>query len=161
VAAEPSARFQTCVPLLSLKAAAGAFGDFQRVEPEAWVEPDTARKLGSGMFVAQVVGQSMEPTIPDGSYCLFRSPVEGSRQGRIVLVQHRDIQDPESGEQYTVKRYRSEKEPDGSGSWRHREIRLEPINSAFSPMVLRDVLEDEFRVVSELVEVLSATPPVK
>jgi ATP-dependent helicase YprA (DUF1998 family)/SOS-response transcriptional repressor LexA len=159
VAGELSLRFRTCVPLLSLQAAAGAFSDLQRVDADAWVEPETARRLGPGMFVAQVVGHSMEPAIPDGAYCLFRSPVEGSRQGRIVLVQHRDIQDPESGEQYTVKRYRSEKEPDGSGSWRHREIRLDPINPAFSPIVLRDVLEDEFQVVAELVEVLSATAP--
>jgi hypothetical protein len=31
------------------------------------------------MFVAQVVGKSMEPTIPDGAWCLFRGPVEGMR----------------------------------------------------------------------------------
>jgi ATP-dependent helicase YprA (DUF1998 family)/SOS-response transcriptional repressor LexA len=159
VTGELSERFRTCVPLLSLQAAAGAFGDLQRVEAEAWVEPETSRRLGPGMFVAQVVGHSMEPRIPDGAYCLFRGPVEGSRQGRIVLVQHRDIQDPESGAQYTVKRYRSEKEPDGAGSWRHREIRLDPINPEFSPIMLRDVLEDEFQIAAELMEVLSTSAP--
>jgi phage repressor protein C with HTH and peptisase S24 domain len=108
------------------------------------------------MFVAQVVGRSMEPRIPDGSWCLFQAPVEGSRQGRIVLVQHRGIDDPETGGSYTVKRYRSEKGGDGAGSWRHAEIRLEPLNPGFSPLILRDVRDDELRVVAELVEVLRA-----
>ena len=70
------------------------------------------------MFVAQVVGKSMEPAIPDGSYCLFRAPVEGTRQGKTVLVQLRDATDPETGQRYTVKRYESEKATQGD-SWRH------------------------------------------
>jgi hypothetical protein len=78
------------VPLVPLKVAAGAFGNPQHVVDTdwQWVEPGTDRPLRSGMFVAQVVGQSMEPAIPDGSYCLFSAPVAGSRQGRTVLVQH-------------------------------------------------------------------------
>ena len=39
------------------------------------------------MFVAQVVGEPMHPTIPNGSHCLFASPVTATRQGRVVLVQ--------------------------------------------------------------------------
>ncbi len=70
---------------------------------------DTAHPLWRGMFVARVVGQSMEPKIPDGSYCLFKNPVTGTRQGRIMLVQLRDEVDPDTGERFTVKRYRSEK----------------------------------------------------
>ena len=49
------------------------------------------------MFVAQVVGKSMEPVIPDGAYCLFASPVTGTRQGKTVLVQLRNGADPETG----------------------------------------------------------------
>ena len=62
-----------------------------------------------GVFVAQVVGGSMEPAIPDGAWCLFRAPVAGTRQGKTVLVQLRDATDPETGQRYTVKRYKSEK----------------------------------------------------
>ena len=40
-------------------------------------------------------GSSMEPTIKEGDYCIFRANVVGSRQGKIVLAQHRDIKDPE------------------------------------------------------------------
>ncbi len=151
-------KYRTCVPLVSLKSAAGSFGEAQAVEPEGWVEISTSRRLRPGMFVAQVVGRSMEPRVPAGAWCLFTAPVEGSRHGRIVLVQHRDIHDPETGGSYTVKRYRSDKETDGTGTWRHREIRLEPDNPEFKPIVLKDVRDDEVRVLAELLEVLKEQP---
>jgi len=90
-------KYATCVPLYSLKAAAGSFGGAHLVEPEGWVKPATTRKLEPGMFIAQVVGKSMEPRIPDSAYCLFRSPVTGTRQGKIVVVELRDEVDPETG----------------------------------------------------------------
>lgn len=149
-------RYRTCVPLYTLKAAAGGFGAGQPVEPEGWVVPKTARRLSEGMFVAQVVGRSMAPRIPDGAWCLFRAPVTGTRRGRIVLVQHHSIDDPETGGSYTVKRYDSDKEADGDGGWRHRAIRLLPENPDFQPIVLEGLDEDETAVVAELVEVLNA-----
>ncbi len=39
------------------------------------------------MFVAEIAGHSMQPTIPDGSLCVFRYGVAGSREGRLVLVE--------------------------------------------------------------------------
>ena len=105
------------------------------------------------MFVAQVVGKSMEPIIPDGAYCLFAAPVGGSRQGKTVLVQMRDAADPESGERYTVKRYESEKAGDGD-SWQHTKITLKPVNADFEPIVLTGTDEGSLQVVAEVVEVL-------
>ena len=119
----------------------------------AWTAVDTRHRLRPGMFVAQVVGKSMEPAIPDRSYCLFTGPVAGTRQGKTVLVQLRDATDPETGERYTVKRYESEKAKHGD-SWRHEKITLKPVNPAFAPIVLTDAAEDELQVVAELVEVL-------
>ncbi len=147
-------KYKTCVPLVTLKVAAGSFGDVQTVETEDWVELSTPRRLRPGMFVAQVVGHSMEPLIPAGAWCLFSSPVEGSRQGRVLLVQHRDIHDPETGGSYTVKRWRSKKEGEGTDEWRHEEIRLEPENRDFALMTLRGVGNHDIRVAAELVEVL-------
>jgi hypothetical protein len=40
------------VPLLTLQAAAGSFGAAQDVDAKDWVVPETARRLGPGMFVA-------------------------------------------------------------------------------------------------------------
>jgi type I restriction enzyme R subunit len=148
-------RYITCVPLVPLKAAAGAFSDPQHIEDDGfeWVAVESRNRLRKGMFVAQVVGKSMEPAIPDGSYCLFRAAVEGTRQGKTVLVQLRDAPDPETGQRYTVKRYRSEKAATGD-SWRHARITLEPVNPEFEPIVLTGASEGELQVVAELVEVL-------
>ena len=150
-------RYVTCLPLVPLKAAAGAFGDPQHVEDGEfeWVGVQSGRRLTEGMFVAQVVGKSMEPTIPDGAYCLFRAPVAGTRQGKTVLVQLRDPVDPETGERYTVKRYRSEKAAVGEDSWRHERIKLEPSNSDFAPIILEDVDEGDVQVIAEFVEVVA------
>jgi Peptidase S24-like len=122
-----------------------------------WVAVDAHHRLRPGMFVAQVVGKSMEPMIPDGALCLFRSPVEGTRQGKNVLVQLRHAIDPETGERYTVKRYESEKARDGD-SWQHEKIRLRPVNPAFEPIVLTGPDAGELQVVAELVEVLGDAP---
>ncbi|MBI1952897.1 MAG: DEAD/DEAH box helicase family protein [Candidatus Omnitrophica bacterium] len=151
---EEEEKYRTCVPHRTLKAAAGSFGEAQTVEPDGWVKVPTSRRLRPGMFVAQVVGRSMEPLIPSGSWCLFVGPVEGSRQGRIVLVQHRDIQDPETDGSYTVKRYRRTGESNREGAERHGEIRLEPLNPEFEPIILKNILEDEVQVIAELVEIL-------
>jgi type I restriction enzyme R subunit len=152
----PGERYAACVPLVSLKAAAGAFGDPQHVEAEGfeWVSVETKHRLRPGMFIAQVVGKSMEPTIPDGAYCLFRAPVEGTRQGKTVLVQLRDTTDPETSQRYTVKRYESEKANDGD-SWRHTKITLKPLNPAFEAIVLTGADEQQLQVVAELVEVMT------
>lgn len=151
-------RYVTCLPLIPLKAAAGAFGDPQQIpedsEWEKWVAVDIGRKLRRGMFVAQVVGKSMEPKIPDGSYCIFAAPVEGSRQGKIVLAQLRSERDPESGERYTIKRYESEKTTEPDGTWRHVTVTLHPLNRDFQPIVLTTEDEGSVAVIAELVGVL-------
>ena len=154
---QPEERYLTCVPLVPLKAAAGAFSDPQQIDDDdfAWAAVETTRRLRRGMFVAQVVGKSMEPTIPDGAYCLFAAPVEGTRQGRTVLVQMRDGADPESGERYTVKRYESEKAGDGD-AWQHTTITLHPVNTHFEPIVLTGEGEEPLQVIAEVVDVLGA-----
>ena len=157
VEGRPEDRYANCVPLVPLQVAAGAFSDPQRVEEDGfdWVTVAPRRRLRPGMFVAQVVGQSMEPAIPDGSYCLFRAPVDGARQGKTLLVQLRDATDPETGQRYTVKRYRSEKAAVGD-FWLHETITLEPVNPNFDAIVFTGADEGELQAVAELVEVLAA-----
>lgn len=121
-----------------------------------WVEPDTKRKLTEGMFLAQVVGTSMEPRIPNGAYCLFRGPVMGSRTGRILLVQHRGISDPETGGSYTVKEFDSSEISGKDGTERKGTIYLRPLNPSHEPILLIDVLDGEVEAVAELVEVLGS-----
>jgi type I restriction enzyme R subunit len=147
-------KYLTCVPLLSLKAAAGFFSDPQNVEPEGWVRLDGGRRLRKGMFVARITGKSMEPRLPDGAYALFSGPLAGTRQGKIVLVQLRDAVDPESGGRYTVKRYESERDVTDDG-WRHTRISLHPLNPDFEPILLKVEQEEQLQVVAELLEVLT------
>ena len=151
-----STRYKTCVPLVPLKAAAGGFGTPSFIEDGAWdwIFVDSRQALRPGMFVAQVVGKSMEPLIPDGSYCLFSGPVIGSRQGRVVLVGLTDEVDPETGERFTIKRYESKKTAHSDGSWRHCLVTLKPENPAFSPIVLTSDNEGSVHVVAEFVEVV-------
>ena len=151
----PGDRYITCVPLVPLKAAAGAFSDPQHIQDNdfEWVEVASRHRLRKGMFVAQVVGKSMEPAIADGAWCLFRAPVEGTRQSKTVLVQLRDATDPETGQRYTVKRYKSQKVTEGD-TWRHEKITLEPVNPDFEPVELTGAQEGELQVIGELVEVL-------
>jgi type I restriction enzyme, R subunit len=155
---ELAERYRRCVPFVPLKAAAGAFSDPQYVPGEEldWVEVETRRKLRPGMFAARVEGRSMEPEIPDGALCLFSAPVEGTRQGKAVLVQLNDEVDPETGERYTVKRYESEKASAG-GSWRHTRITLKPANPDYPPIVLSPDGGERLQVVAEFVEVLGSS----
>lgn len=156
----PSARerYVNSVPFVPLKVAAGTFGDPQHLNDENfdWVEVESKHRLRRGMFVAQVVGRSMEPLIPNGSYCLFAAPVEGSRQGKTVLVQLRDAVDPETGERYTVKRYESEK-TQTDGSWQHSKITLKPANPEFESIELTDAQEGQVHVIAECIEVLGGS----
>ncbi len=149
----PEDRYVRCVPLVPLKAAAGAFSDPQHIADDnwEWVEIDSKHSLRRGMFVAQVVGKSMEPAIPDGSFCLFRAPVTGTRQGKTVEL--RDSVDPETGERYTVKRYHSQKAKAGD-SWRHTKITLKPINPDYMPIEFIDARDSEIFVIAEFIDVL-------
>ena len=153
---DPRTRYVTTAPLVPLKAAAGAFGDPQHFPADdfEWAKIRPRRPLRRGTFIAQVVGQSMEPQIPDGAWCLFSAPVEGGRQGKTLLVELRDEIDPETGERYTVKQYESEITQGDDGKWHHARITLKPRNSRFHPIVLTPQHEGRVQVVAELVEVL-------
>ena len=112
------------------------------------------KKLTHNMFISKVVGKSMEPLIPDGSYCIFRASVIGSRNNKIVLVQQNSISDPDTGGKYTVKKYTSKKKVNADESWEHEEIKLLPLNPAYSPIIIPNSEEGEFMVVAEFVRVV-------
>ena len=145
--------FVTHVPLYSLRAAATKFGEDMEVEAQGWVLAPPRLKLHRNMFAARVVGRSMEPLIPDGSLCLFRAGVVGSRQGKRLLIQR--LGSTDSSAEFTVKVYTSKKAPAGDDQWQHLSIRLQPLNPEFEAMQFGP--EDEqkqFRVIAEFVQVL-------
>ena len=143
------------VPIYTLEVTAGRYSHSQAVEGvDELIRVNARRRIVPGMFVARVKGRSMEPTIPDNAWCLFQYPPTG-REGRVLLVQHRDISDPETGGSYTVKRWQSDKVDDGEGELRQTEIRLMPDNKEFQPIVLKPEDEEDIVVVADFVEVLS------
>ncbi len=141
--------FRTHLPVYSCRAAAGHWGELQ-AEEEGWVETPDGMRLTEDMFVAHVEGRSMEPVIPDGSLCVFRGNVVGTRQGKRVLVENQDESEA-GGNRYTVKRWISKKTVDPDG-WRHESIRLEPLNPDFEAWELAE--DSRCRVVAEFVRVL-------
>ena len=122
--------------IYTLKAAATKFGE--EFAPESGQADE---------FVAQVVGKSMEPTIPDGSLCLFRRYTGGSRNNRIYLIERAG--DLNETTRYSVKRYRSRKHI-GEDEWHHLSVIAEPDNPDFASFELR---EDD-RIIAEFVRVI-------
>jgi SOS-response transcriptional repressor LexA len=146
--------FKTLLPLYTLKAAAGYFGSGEAVEPEGWIEAEGVGRIDDQMFVCRAVGRSMEPTIRDGDFIVFRAKPAGTRRGKIVLAQYRGPADPETGGAFTVKRYSSEKEADGEGGWRHTRVVLSPTNPDYQPIVLTQDDAASVAVIAEFVTVL-------
>ena len=157
--------FETHAPVYDLIAAAGAFGPDLTVgatgDEIGWVPVPGSVRLTHEHFVAKVSGRSMEPTIPDGAHCLFRTERGGTRQGKLVLVWQRGVADPALGGEFSVKRYDSAKTTSADGDWSHREIRLKPLNPdpAFYDLVFTPDAEGELRVIGEFVAVLDLPAP--
>ena len=80
--------FEMHAPVYNLVAAAGEFGPDMTVgtatEEIGWKSVPGHVRLTRDHFVARVEGHSMEPTIPDGSYCLFRMDPGGMRWSRKI-----------------------------------------------------------------------------
>jgi SOS-response transcriptional repressor LexA len=146
-------RSGTHLPLYSLRAAAGSFGEDMEAEAEGWVRAPEGMAPGTGVFVAQVVGRSMEPLIPEGSLCVFRHDVVGTRQGKLLLIQRKGASD--AGGEFTVKRYTSVKSQTEEG-WRHERIRLEPLNPDYEAwdLVPSDFEDGPYRVCGEFLRVV-------
>lgn len=142
---------KTAVPIYSLAAAAGALAGGRAVERLAWA---VVPKPGPGeLFLARIAGRSMEPDIPDGAWCLFRADVSGPLEGRIVLIQHRDLRDPDTDGSYALKRYGGV-EVDAEGV----SVRLESINPQHRAYRVRLNAVEELRPIAEFVRVVAPKP---
>lgn len=151
--------FVTHLPVYALRSAAGPFRvEFDEAASEAldWVEAPPHLRLTPGMFVAEVVGNSMLPLIPSGSLCVFRKFGAGSRNNRKVLVEDRS-KSGIGGAGYTVKIYHSEKSVRGEAGeeWAQQRIWLESINLEFPAIELNEE-DDRYAVVAEFVSVLES-----
>lgn len=140
--------FENAIPLYDLQAAAGGFSEQQQPEVLEWLKLPNHFTPSEDLFACAVVGESMNKIISNGSIALFRKYHYGSRDGKIVLVQSTDIQDPESGASYTVKEYESKKMI-GEDTWQHEFIVLKPksFDNNFEPIILQKEMITDFKVI--------------
>ena len=127
------------IPLFDIKVAAGGFSELQTATDCDWIELPHRYKPSTDLFACKVVGESMNKIIPNNSICLFKKYAGGSREGKIVLVKHSNIQEADFGAGYTIKEYRSKKIITND-SWSHQSIILKPLsfNSKFSDIILEE-----------------------
>ena len=145
------------IPCYNFYAAAGNFSELQSEKNYKLIEgPDNI--LGTDYFACKVVGESMNRVIPNGSICLFKKYTGGSRNGKIVLVENIDIQDPDFNSAFTIKTYSSEKLISGD-TWGHTSIVLRPnsFDRSYQNIIIPPEQTGEMRVIGEFVKILSTS----
>ncbi len=145
-------QFQSALPVFDLAVKAGTFGGEVAPEAVGWARV-ARRPLDTDLFVARVVGRSMEPGIPDGTWGIFRSfaadstPSPRALDGRRVVVRLPSRSDPETGA-YTLKRWKVTKV---GSEGQIEEIALRPDDKTLKPLVLKPE-DGEVRAVAEYLE---------
>jgi hypothetical protein len=144
-------QFQGALPVYDLAAKAGSWGREVIPDVAGWARVPH-RPLDPSMFIAKVVGHSMEPGISDGAWGLFRAfsngyqPSATAIDGRRVLVRLASKADPETGA-YTLKRWKVSK---FGGGGEILEVSLRPDNKAFKPLLVK--ADGDVSVVAEYLE---------
>lgn len=146
------------VPIYNIYATAGGFSDLQ-IQTEydnfEWVELPINISAKEDYFVCQIIGDSMNKIIENGSWCLFKKNPRGSREGKIVLVAHYNIQDSGFGSGLTIKSYHSKKNI-SKESWSHKSIVLKPLSfdPKFEDIILDKDEISEIKVIGEFITIL-------
>jgi len=148
--------YENGIPLYSIQAAAGSFSEIQAVDDVDWIELPQDIRYNKDLFACRVIGESMSKIIPNGSICLFREYAGGSRNGRIVLAELTDKQDPDTGSAYTVKDYQSTKKRTEDGGWEHEMIQLHPrsFDPNYDTIILKGKDTELVKVVGVFEQVL-------
>ena len=137
------------VVVYDLKAAATAFSDDQDPEKLGYVYLDSRKAKRPGLFVAKVIGNSMNRVAPDGAWCLWQhmdaTGVPAAASGEYVIVRREDPDDPYFGG-FTFKR------------WEQTEAgaRLCPVSNdkKFKPILLTPDDEETTKHIARFIEVL-------
>ncbi|MDP3445709.1 MAG: DUF3427 domain-containing protein [Ignavibacteria bacterium] len=142
------------IPLYNFYAAAGTFSEIQSEKDYTLIEgPENSSNCD--YFACRIIGESMNRVIPNGSICLFKPYSGGSKNGKIVLVENRDIQDPDFNSAFTIKTYSSEKIVTEE-YWEHISIVLRPnsYDSSYQNIIITKENAAQMRVVGEFVGIL-------
>lgn len=149
--------WENAVPLLDLQIAAGDFSDAQSLEEDAleWVAVPDHIRIRPGQFVAQVVGESMNRRIANGAWALFAMDQGGSRQGKVVLAERKDLEDGEDTARFTLKIYDARKH-EGVDGIVYESVTLRPDSTdpRYRPIELDLEDADCPRIIATLVTAL-------
>ena len=150
--------YVNAIPLVDYKIAATNFTDPQFYDEFSWAELPMQVSPREGYFIAQVIGESMNKKIPNGSFCLFEEykNIAGSRNGEIVLVQCTNIQDGNYGSGFTIKEYSSVKVV-SEETYRHKSITLKPLSTddSFEDIELYEDEIIDFKVIGIFKKILN------
>jgi superfamily II DNA or RNA helicase/HKD family nuclease/SOS-response transcriptional repressor LexA len=143
------------IPFYNFYAAAGSFSEMQSNNDFTLIAGPDNLVSNNEYFACKINGESMNRVIPNGSICLFKTYNGGSRNGKIVLVEYSDIQDPDFNSAFTIKTYSSEKVATAD-SWEHTLIVLRPnsFDSTYKEIVIQEAEAQNMRVVGEFVKIL-------
>lgn len=142
------------IPLYDFYAAAGSFSEIQSEKNYKLIEgPENISN--SDYFACRIIGESMNRVIPNGSICLFKPYTGGSRNGKILLIENRDLQDPDFNSAFTIKTYSSQKIV-SEDNWEHTSIVLRPnsYDSDYQDIVITEQNAPEMRVIGEFIKIL-------
>jgi superfamily II DNA or RNA helicase/HKD family nuclease len=142
------------IPLYDFYAAAGTFSEIQTEKDFIMIEgPENSS--GKDYFACKIIGESMNRVIPNGSICLFKPYTGGSRNGKIVLVENRDQQDPDFNSCFSIKTYSSEISV-SEETWGHESIVLRPnsYDKSFQNIIITEENAAGIRVIGEFIKIL-------
>ncbi|MDO6598808.1 DUF3427 domain-containing protein [Tenacibaculum sp. 1_MG-2023] len=142
------------LPLYDFYAAAGSFSEMQSENNFRFI--DVEQEYDSSYFACEVIGESMNRRIPNGSICLFKAHPVGSRNGKIVLVENPDLQNTEFNSAFTIKTYSSKKNQSEDGLSNELVV-LSPnsFDSSFEDIIINEENGENMKVVGEFVKVLN------
>jgi phage repressor protein C with HTH and peptisase S24 domain len=148
--------YKNPIPLYDFYAAAGTFSEIQSESDFTLIEGPANSK--SDYFACQIVGESMNRVIPNGSICLFKPDTGGSRNGKIVLVENIDIQDQDFNSAFTIKTYSSEKVVTEE-SHEHKSIVLRPnsFDSSYKNIIINEENGASMRIVGEFISIITTS----
>jgi superfamily II DNA or RNA helicase/SOS-response transcriptional repressor LexA len=152
---KPEPKIVNLIPLYDFHVAAGSFSEMQSNKDFTLIEAQINNNENNDYFACKIYGESMNRVIPNGSICLFKKYTGGSRNGKIVLVENRDIQDEDFNSAFTIKTYSSEKEAYDE-NWRHTSIVLRPnsYDDSYKEIIINNENGAQMKVIGEFVKIL-------
>ncbi len=137
-------------------------GDPQREERQRptdfrWLPLSGRHRARPGLCVVPISLPSMSRSVPMGSWCLLRLAPAGPWDNKLLLLEHPEIDDPDLGGSWTLRRYQSQQRTYEDGSWQALRVILSAVspNNDIATQVLEEVEESTIWVIAELLEVLS------